>query len=74
MLKAYVEEKGYNIYSSKQIDLPVPKYIIFYNGLEESPDREELRLSDLCEKGIHEEAALECRATVLNIKIFSLTA
>ena len=47
MLKAYVEEKGYNIYSSKQIDLPVPKYIIFYNGLEESPDREELRLSDL---------------------------
>lgn len=46
MLKAYVEEKGYNIYGSKQIELPMPRYIVFYNGLDEKPDREELWLSD----------------------------
>ncbi len=67
MLKAYVEEKGYNIYGSKQIELPMPRYIVFYNGLDEKPDREELWLSDSFTKSAKEEAALECKAIVLNI-------
>ena len=67
MLKAYVEEKGYNIYSSKLIPLPVPLYIVFYNGTDEKPDKTEWKLSDAFADSMRDEAALECKAVVLNI-------
>ncbi len=35
-----------NIYSRKLIKLPAPKFIVFYNGREEQPERKEYRLSD----------------------------
>ena len=67
MLKAYVEEKDCDIYGSKLIPLPVPRYIVFYNGLDNKPDREELRLSDAFGKDAKSESALECKVIVLNI-------
>ena len=67
MLRAYVEERDYDLYSSKLISLPVPQYIVFYNGLENKPDREELRLSDAFDEKARAETALECKAIVLNI-------
>ncbi len=37
---------GLDIYSTKMIKLPNPKFIVFYNGEEEQPARREMRLSD----------------------------
>ena len=38
--------KGYNLYSTKKIMIPPPKFIVFYNGMDERPDHESTRLSD----------------------------
>ena len=46
MLKAYVEEKKCNIYGSKLVQLPVPRYLVFYNGSDSMPDVSVLSLSD----------------------------
>ena len=35
-----------NLYGTKVVKIPTPKFIIFYNGIEEYPDRKELHLSD----------------------------
>ena len=60
--------KDENLYGRKRIPLPVPKCIVFYNGQEDRPDYEELRLSD--SYMVHEEgAALELRVDVLNINV-----
>lgn len=38
-----------NLYSSRALSIPTPEFIIFYNGDEMQPDRQELKLSDLFE-------------------------
>ena len=55
------------MYSEKQIMIPKPKFLVFYNGLKKEPERKILRLSDSYEGGQDEEAALECTAIMLNI-------
>lgn len=40
---------GKQLYSSKLIKIPTPQYIVFYNGIKELPDRQELRLSEAFE-------------------------
>ncbi len=102
MLQGYVDQKKLNIYSSTKVSLPVPYYIVFYNGTAKLPERSELLLSSLFDDGahtdegnlpgseegaheaekslhqsengtlkvkedLHKDAALECRAVVLNI-------
>lgn len=55
-----------NLYGRKRIQLPEPKFVVFYNGTENIPDISEQRLSDAYEK--HTEAPdLELKITVLNI-------
>lgn len=66
MYRSYIEANGLNLYGSKQVTLPTPKYIIFYNGTQDEPERMELRLSDAFEEK-DSEAALECKALMLNI-------
>ena len=39
--------KGMNIYGSKKLEIPPPRFVVFYNGKDERPDYEEFRLSDL---------------------------
>lgn len=59
-----------DIYSSKIIKLPYPQFIVFYNGTEEEPERQILELSDAFPAWSKKEnAALECRAVVLNINL-----
>lgn len=55
-----------SIYGRKQIKLPVPKCVAFYNGEEKMPDIQELRLSDAFqgEKG---ETDVELKVQVYNI-------
>lgn len=70
--RRYVEEKGLNLYGSRIILLPVPQYVVFYNGLREEPDRLEMKLSSAFaawqgRKSV--EPCMEFRAILLNINI-----
>lgn len=74
LYRAYLEQTDANMYGTKQILLPFPQFIVFYNGINERPEREILYLSDSYAKhpamNLHEDfhaPALECRAVVLNI-------
>ena len=66
----YIKTNGLNIYSSKLQQLPVPHYVVFYNGTKEEPDEKILRLSDAFMKGKNGErisGCLECKVRMLNI-------
>ena len=45
LLQKYIYEEGIDIYSRKQIKIPTPKFVVFYNGDQEQPERKEIRLS-----------------------------
>ena len=64
LLQVYVKDKS--VYSSKQIMLPTPHFIVFYNGNDMKQDRMVLRLSDSFSKTT-EKACMELEAIVLNI-------
>ena len=66
LYQGYLEQNNLDIYSSTRLRLPTPKYLVFYNGTKEEPDRQELRLSDSFIKQ-EEPPDLECRAVMLNI-------
>ena len=50
LYKKYVAENNIDIYSSKRAQIPIPRYIIFYNGRQEMPERCTLKLSDAFSK------------------------
>ena len=60
--------KGKNLYGTKRIPLPVPGFVVFYNGQAEQPDRETLYLSDSYMIK-EEEVSLELKVDILNINI-----
>ena len=55
-----------DIYGSKQIELPTPRFIVLYNGTKQIEEKSVLKLSDAYEKKT-EEPELELITTVLNI-------
>ncbi len=58
------------IYSGKLIELPYPQFLVFYNGTMAEPERQVLELSDAFPKWVNKEnAALNCKAIVLNINL-----
>ena len=62
--QGYIARNEFNLYGSQMILLPTPRYVVFYNGTEERPEREVLRLS---EAFAGEDACLEFTAEVINI-------
>ena len=46
LYKKYVAENNIDIYSSKRAQIPIPRYIIFYNGRQEMPERYMMKKSD----------------------------
>ena len=58
--------KDETIYSSALVKIPVPRFVVFYNGTDEQPDRKTLRLSDAFEKKTAE-PELELKVLMLNI-------
>ena len=64
LLQVHVKEES--LYSSKQIKLPTPHFVVFYNGSEERPEKTELKLSEAFEK-MTETPELELKVTILNI-------
>ena len=63
----YVERHSVNIYGGTLKKLPTPKYVVFYNGTQDTPDRTELRLSDAFDRP--EEACIELKAVMYNINV-----
>lgn len=66
----YIAKHNINLYSSAVQKIPVPRYIVFYNGRKDQPDEQILLLSDLFQKqNIHQHVngCLECEARMLNI-------
>ena len=57
---------GVSIYASTLVKLPAPRFLVFYNGSGERPEKEVLRLSDAYHIR-EEEPELELKVTVLNI-------
>ncbi len=61
---------GKDLYSSKRISLPYPSFIVFYNGTKKEPERQILELHGAFPEGFaQQDAALQCRALVLNINL-----
>ena len=58
--------KDMNLYGSRPVKLPTPKFVIFYNGQAEQLDRKELKLSELFTIP-ESEPSLELTAVMLNI-------
>lgn len=58
--------KDDNIYGSKKIMIPPPRFIVFYNGRDPRPDYEVIKLSDLYILK-EEKVSLELTVDVLNI-------
>ena len=55
-----------DLYSSKLIRLPSPRFVVFYNGTDSQPERRTLKLSDVYEKKL-ENPELELTVTMYNI-------
>lgn len=55
-----------SVYSSKLVRLPLPKFIVFYNGTRKQPDKQVLKLSNAYAKK-EQDPDLELKVTVLNI-------
>lgn len=71
LYEAYITRYKLDIYGKKQILLPLPQYIVFYNGRQNQPDELELKLSDAFVPPVKEGAqpALECRVRMFNINL-----
>ncbi len=61
-----VEKAEESIYGSKQISLPAPHCVVFYNGDKKMPEEQTLRLSDAFENK-NQRADVELTVKVLNI-------
>ena len=58
--------KDMNLYGSKKVQIPLPSFVIFYNGVRSQPDRTEFLLSELFHPTT-DEPALELKAVMFNI-------
>ncbi len=60
--------KNANLYGTRLVRLPTPRFIVFYNGIEERPDKEILKLSSAFQIQ-EEEVFLELTVAALNINL-----
>ncbi len=65
IFEAYVKKERLNKYGATLIKLPVPKFVVFYNGKDEEPDEKFLKLSDAFPEGA--KADIEVTVKMLNI-------
>lgn len=56
------------IYSSTLLKIPVPRFVVFYNGTDNQPERQILKLSDAFEKKT-DSPELELKVLMLNINL-----
>lgn len=64
LLQAFVKDKS--LYSSRQIKLPAPHFVVLYNGTTKLPERMELKLSDAFAMPM-DSPELELKVQIINI-------
>ena len=67
LYSGYISRNKLNKYGEKLIKLPIPKLVVFYNGLTDKPDEVILRLSDSFDEEHKDEADIEVTVRMLNI-------
>lgn len=65
-MEKYIRDRS--IYSSKLVKIPVPKFVVFYNGTQKQADDKVLKLSDAFMRET-EEPELELKVRMLNINL-----
>jgi hypothetical protein len=66
LLTKYVLDASLNIYSGRIQPVPVPRFICFYNGTKDMPERQELKFSDAF-MNAEAQSDIEVRVLMLNI-------
>lgn len=65
IVSEYLKKK--NIFGRKLVKIPVPKFVVFYNGDEDQPSEYEMKLSDAYEKKVdNPELELVCKVYNIN--------
>jgi len=64
LLQVFGKDK--TLYSSRQLKIPTPHFVVFYNGTDELPERMELKLSDAFAIPV-EDPELELKVQIINI-------
>ena len=67
LFEKYIKREGLNKYSQRQIMLPTPRLIVFYNGLREAADESVLRLSDAFKPEHRDCADIAVNVRMINI-------
>ena len=65
LYERYLKEKKLNKFARSQINLPVPRLIVFYNGPEQMPEEQVLRLSNAFPDG--SDPDIDVRVRMVNI-------
>ena len=68
LYEAYIKKNKLDIYNYKLVELPEPQYIVFYNGRDQQPDEQMLKLSDAFQTN-NPSPVLECQARMININL-----
>lgn len=66
MMQEQIKQNDRNMFGRRRIMLPTPRFVVFYNGREDRPDVEVLKLSDSYEKQ-QDEYQLDLICTIYNI-------
>lgn len=67
LMEKYLRQNRLNKYSRQQIMLPVPKLVVFYNGLKSEPDERTLSLSDAFKPEHRDSADIRVDVRMINI-------
>lgn len=67
--RKYVTAHKLNLYGSRLCMLPVPNYLVFYNGTKAMPDRTVLKLSDAFKCKNRKQTSMDMEAVMLNINM-----
>jgi hypothetical protein len=66
LYEKYIKENGLNKYGSELLKLPVPRLIVFYNGVKDTADETMLRLSDSFPEGPRPDIEVSVRLININ--------
>ncbi len=67
LYEGYVTKNKLNKFGSTLLTLPVPKFVVFYNGTKDAADETILRLSDSFDEKYRQDSDVEVRVRMLNI-------
>ena len=63
----YIKKHSLNVYGEKQIMLPVPRLVVFYNGIRETEDLVDLELSSSFDEESRDSADISVHVRMINI-------